>query len=292
MGDGEKSSRARQRRRNSQALNWHTWLQFMAAGKESCSLKSVLLVLALSPPASRRRAMGRYATLLTGPAGSGKSTLASALITHAQSSGRTVHLFNLDPAAERFEYSPSIDIKDLISLEDVMSEMNLGPNGGLIYCFEYLMDNLDWLSDQLAEYSDDYLIIDCPGQIELYTHTPLLSKFINILTSTYNYRVSACYLLESNFIDDVNKYFAGTLSAMSSMINLEVPMINVLSKVDLLKRGETGNSRSLIGRTGRTGKDLDRFLDPDPTLILSEANSRNPKFHNLNKAIVQLVSVE
>jgi GTPase SAR1 family protein len=233
--------------------------------------------------------MGRYATLLTGPAGSGKSTLASALITHAQSSGRTVHLFNLDPAAERFEYSPSIDIKDLISLEDVMSEMNLGPNGGLIYCFEYLMENLDWLSDQLAEYSDDYLIIDCPGQIELYTHTPLLSRFINILMSTYNYRVSACYLLESNFIDDVNKYFAGTLSAMSSMINLEVPMINVLSKVDLLKRGETGNSRGLIGRTGRTGKDLDRFLDPDPTLILSEATSRNPKFHNLNKAIVQLV---
>lgn len=80
--------------------------------------------------------MGRYACLLTGPAGSGKSTLASALITHAQASGRNVHLFNLDPAAERFEYSPSIDIKDLISLEDVMTEMDLGPNGGLVYCFE------------------------------------------------------------------------------------------------------------------------------------------------------------
>lgn len=32
-----------------------------------------------------------------------------------------------------------------------------------------------------------------------------------------------------------------------------------------------------------------RFLDPDPTLILSEANSHNPKFYNLNKAIVQLI---
>lgn len=252
--------------------------------------KSSILPVYFSQSISLLSPMGRYATLLTGPAGSGKSTLASALITHAQSIGRTVHLFNLDPAAERFEYSPSVDIKDLISLEDVMSEMDLGPNGGLVFCFEYLMQNLDWLSDQLSEYLDDYLIIDCPGQIELYTHTSLLSNFINILSTTYHYRVSACYLLESNFIDDVNKYFAGTLSAMSSMINLEVPMINVLSKVDLLKRGETGNSRGLIGRAGRTGKDLDRFLDPDPTLILSEANSRNPKFHNLNKAIVQLVS--
>lgn len=202
--------------------------------------------------------MGRYACLLTGPAGSGKSTLAAALITHAQASGRNVHLFNLDPAAERFEYAPSIDIKELISLEDVMEEMDLGPNGGLVYCFEYLMENLDWLSDQLSEYNDDYLIIDCPGQIELYTHTSLLSRFIDTLASSYNYRVSACYLLESNFIDDVNKYFAGTLSAMSSMINLEVPMINVLSKVDLLKRGDTGASRGLKSRAGPTGKDLDR----------------------------------
>lgn len=80
--------------------------------------------------------MGRYAILVSGPAGSGKSTFCSSLIAHAQSLGRNVHLFNLDPAAERFEYQPSIDIKELISLEDVMEEMNLGPNGGLIYCFE------------------------------------------------------------------------------------------------------------------------------------------------------------
>ena len=44
---------------------------------------------------------------------------------------------NLDPAAEEFEFEPDIDIKDLISLEDVMEEMGLGPNGGLMACFEY-----------------------------------------------------------------------------------------------------------------------------------------------------------
>lgn len=76
------------------------------------------------------------AVLVTGPAGAGKSTFCASLITHAQSLGRTVHLFNLDPAADKFEYPPSIDIKDLVSLEDVMDELQLGPNGGLIYCFE------------------------------------------------------------------------------------------------------------------------------------------------------------
>jgi hypothetical protein len=53
-----------------------------------------------------------------------------------------VHLFNLDPAAERFALpdgtamTPSVDIKDLISLEEVMEDLGLGPNGGLVYCFE------------------------------------------------------------------------------------------------------------------------------------------------------------
>lgn len=78
----------------------------------------------------------RYAVLVTGPAGAGKSTFCASLITHANTLGRQVHLVNLDPAAERFEYQPAVDIRDLISLEDVMEELEFGPNGGLVYCFE------------------------------------------------------------------------------------------------------------------------------------------------------------
>lgn len=84
--------------------------------------------------ASRRdrdRAM-RYAVLVTGPAGAGKSTFCSTLITHCHSIGRTVHLFNLDPAADKFEYEPSVDIRDLIGLQEVMEDLQFGPNGGLV----------------------------------------------------------------------------------------------------------------------------------------------------------------
>lgn len=231
--------------------------------------------------------MGRYAILVSGPAGSGKSTFCSALIAHAQSLGRNVHLFNLDPAAERFEFQPSIDIKELISLEDVMEEMNLGPNGGLIFCFEYLLDNLDWLDDELGQYNDDYIIIDCPGQIELYTHFPIMSRLVNILSGQYQFRICATYLLESQFMDDKTKYFAGVLSAMSAMINLEVPHINLLSKMDLVEKGEIGSE----AKKGRR-REMERYLDPDPLLLMDEVNSRtNPKFHSLNQALVQLVSI-
>ena len=80
----------------------------------------------------------RYAVLVTGPAGAGKSTFSNALITHLHASKRMGHLVNLDPAAssESFEYQPTIDIRELISLQDVMEELEYGPNGGLVYCFE------------------------------------------------------------------------------------------------------------------------------------------------------------
>lgn len=78
----------------------------------------------------------RYAVLVTGPAGAGKSTFSGSFLAHLQNSRRSGHLVNLDPAAEKFDYAPSIDIRDLVSLEDVMGELGYGPNGGLVYCFE------------------------------------------------------------------------------------------------------------------------------------------------------------
>jgi len=219
----------------------------------------------------------RYAVLVCGPAGSGKSTFCSSLIAHGQTMGRTMHLFNLDPAAEKFEYSPSVDIRDLIGLDEVMEDLDFGPNGGLIYCFEYLLENLDWLHESLGDYDDDYLIIDCPGQIELYTHFPIMTKLENLLTRQLDIRLCATYLLESQFMEDKTKFFSGVMSAMSCMINLECPHINILSKMDLVKGG-------------KSKRELSRFVDPDPTLLADEVNSRtNPKFHALNEAIVRLI---
>ncbi|TFY50697.1 hypothetical protein EVJ58_g10930 [Rhodofomes roseus] len=291
----------------------------------------------------------RYAVLVTGPAGAGKSTFCGALMTHLQTARRTGHLVNLDPAADAssFEYEPAIDIKDLIGLDDVMTELGYGPNGGLVYCFEYLQQNMDWLEEELGGYDDDYLIIDCPGQIELYTHHPFLPMLVRHL-NRLGIRTCAAYLIESQFMEDKYKFFrrvsailhcparalttpspcivsslGGVLSAMSAMVNLEIPWINVMSKMDLVMSSEND---AASGRNGiRTRKDIasdppivcallslagergrhenvsriasfgDQFLDPDPMLLVSapgsreEKTERNSRFHALNQAIVQLI---
>ncbi|GAB2271005.1 hypothetical protein Dimus_005859 [Dionaea muscipula] len=74
---------------------------------------------------------------------------------------RTMHVVNLDPTAERFDYHVALDIRELISLEDAMEELGLGPNGGLIYCMEHLEENLDdWLIEELENYLDDHYLLN------------------------------------------------------------------------------------------------------------------------------------
>lgn len=58
-----------------------------------------------------------------------------------------------------------LDVRDLISVDDVQEDKDLsfGPNGALVFCMEYLIENLDWLHEQLDEAEDDYFLFDCPG---------------------------------------------------------------------------------------------------------------------------------
>ena len=46
-----------------------------------------------------------------------------------------------------------------------MEEFDLGPNGGLVYCMEYLLANFSWLEDKLKQLGSQYVLFDCPGQV-------------------------------------------------------------------------------------------------------------------------------
>ena len=75
------------------------------------------------------------------------------------------------------------------------------------------------------------------------------------------------------------------------MVNLEVPWINIMSKMDLV----SSSSDAPEPRNGKRAiRDIARYLDPDPMLLVSARDGRdrqsgNDRFHELNRAIVQLV---
>ncbi|XP_054718107.1 GPN-loop GTPase 3-like [Uloborus diversus] len=221
----------------------------------------------------------RYCQLVIGPAGSGKSTYCSTIVKYCEDAQRVAKVVNLDPAAEYFDYQPIIDIRELIHLDDVMEDTDLhyGPNGGLVFCLTYFIENLDWLSEQLGEENDDYILFDCPGQIELYTHLDVMPKLVSHLHQM-EFNICGVFLIDSQFLIEPSKFVSGVMSALSAMVTLEIPHLNVLSKIDLLSK--------------HTRKQLERFLDPDLQLLLQEEEQAckwGKKFSKLNKAICNLL---
>lgn len=71
----------------------------------------------------------KHCQIVMGAAGAGKSSYCAAFQQHCLSTRRTVHIMNCDPAAEGLAYEPSIDIRELVSLDDVEETLDLGPNG-------------------------------------------------------------------------------------------------------------------------------------------------------------------
>jgi GPN-loop GTPase len=84
--------------------------------------------------------------------------------------GRKCSIVNLDPANDQTSYESALDVRGLVKLEEIMEDDKLGPNGGILYAMEELEHNIEWLEQGLGSLGEDYVIFDCPGQAELFTH--------------------------------------------------------------------------------------------------------------------------
>eukprot|EP00921_Rhytidocystis_pertsovi_P015596 GHVQ01024799.1.p1 GENE.GHVQ01024799.1~~GHVQ01024799.1.p1 ORF type:complete len:472 (+),score=79.12 GHVQ01024799.1:52-1467(+) len=209
----------------------------------------------------------RYGQVVIGSAGSGKSTYCSVLQNYCHAVKRICHVINLDPAAEHFDYSPVIDIRDLVCANDVMEELSLGPNGSLVYCLEYLMDNFEWLSEKISheindDADDEYVLIDCPGQVELYCHLPIMKNIVTQLERSCNCRLCVVYCLEGTWLEEASKVIAGEILALSAMMSLELPHVSIITKGDLLQiRTRTGGPKHSRAERGG-GEEDGRNMEP------------------------------
>ena len=178
-----------------------------------------------------------FGQLVIGPPGSGKSTYCTGMYDLLTSLGRDVRVINLDPACSpQLPYPCAIDIRSLITLQDVMDCYGLGPNGGIIYAMEHLATNIDWLRQQIAQLpSSAYLLFDFPGQVELYTCSAALDTLFQYLQSTSSH-LTAVHLIDSYHLHSPSTFLSAALLSLSSMCRLSLPHVNVLSKIDACER--------------------------------------------------------
>jgi GPN-loop GTPase len=136
--------------------------------------------------------------------------------------GRRVAVINLDPANDGYTYECAVDVADLIQLSEVMDFLHLGPNGGLVYCMEYLEQNADWLEHRLSSlHKETYLFFDCPGQVELYTHNKAVRDLFARLSKS-GHRLAAVHLADAHYCADPGKFVSVLLTSLSAMLQVGV----------------------------------------------------------------------
>lgn len=196
--------------------------------------------------------------------------------------GRKCSVVNLDPANEHTNYTCALDVRDIVRLEDIMRDEELGPNGGILYAMEELEHNLDWLEEGLNTLGEDYVIFDCPGQVELFTHhSSLRNIFFRI--QKMGYRMVVLNLTDSYCLTLPSLYISNLILSLRAMLQMDLPHLNVLTKIDKLASYDP-LPFNLDFYT--EVQDLSYLM---PHLEAESSVMKGSKFAGLNAAIVDLV---
>ncbi|KAG2120532.1 uncharacterized protein F5147DRAFT_756551 [Suillus discolor] len=219
-----------------------------------------------------------FGEVVCGAPGSGKSTYCHGKYQLFTALNRPISIVNLDPANDNIPYPCAINITSLITLQDVMDEHGLGPNGGILFCMEYLYANFDWLEARLQELgSDGYVLFDIPGQVELSTHHEALRYIVQRLTKI-GFRLAAVHLCDAHYVTDAAKYVSVLLLSLRTMLHLELPHVNVLSKVDL------------IAQYGDLDFSLNFYTEVQDLSYLENAlNTSSPRYTALTKELCSVI---
>ncbi|WP_290623704.1 MULTISPECIES: ATP/GTP-binding protein [unclassified Archaeoglobus] len=213
---------------------------------------------------------------VTGTAGSGKTYLTKAFADWLNLKNLDYMVVNLDPGADFVPYSADIDVREWFTLEDIMEKYNVGPNGAQIIGADLVSTLVDDIKDEIELTSSEYVLIDTPGQLELFT----LRESSRILIKALNPERSVMVYL---FDPVVSKTPSGFLSmlfmASSAVFRLEIPQVLVLSKSDILSENELERVMewSSDPETLYDSLDLERkTLNLELFLILKEAGFFRP----------------
>lgn len=173
-----------------------------------------------------------YQIFILGTAGSGKSYLTAALGEWIEYNEMTVTRVNLDPAAEWLPYSPDVDVRDYIDARKVMVEKELGPNAALIVSIDLLATRIEEIKSEIVTQKSNYVIIDTPGQLELFAFRHSGPLIANLLAK--GYKAASVFLIDSFFSTQVSNMLSALLLASSVQVRIRLPQLNVLSKSDLI----------------------------------------------------------
>ncbi len=162
--------------------------------------------------------------LILGPAASGKTLLTASFGTFLRERF-AISQANLDPGAGELPYVPDFDVRSSFTLQSVMREEGLGPNGAMLRA----MDRLAGMT--IPRFSADFVLLDAPGQLEPFVFRNAAANLVRRLPE-------ACCIYVIDATSPTQTLPSLMLYSLAAQFASGAPAVNVMNKVDLLTEGE------------------------------------------------------
>lgn len=172
---------------------------------------------------------------VVGTAGSGKSRFTAAMGRWLKERGLQNVTLNLDPGAEALPYGPDVDIRDWIRLSDVMDQYELGPNGAQVMAADLIALRVGEVQGALEGFRGPYVMVDTPGQTELFVFRESGRITMELLAPG---RSLIVFLLDPFLAKSPSAFVSMLMLSATTQFRFGVPVVNVISKRDLLKPEE------------------------------------------------------
>lgn len=171
------------------------------------------------------------AIFITGTAGSGKSLLTSRLLQWYRDNNAYPITLNLDPGAVSLPYDPDVDVRDYIDIATLMESYGLGPNGSLVMASDMIATKINDIQKEVDGLNPDYVIVDTPGQIELFAFRASGPYFV---ANMHADNKTTIFTFDGMLVSSPINFVSISLLASSVKLRLKTAQINVLTKRDLV----------------------------------------------------------
>ncbi|NXF65000.1 GPN1 GTPase, partial [Ciccaba nigrolineata] len=172
--------------------------------------------------------------LVLGMAGSGKTTFVQRLAAHLHGQRCPPYVINLDPAVRGLPFPANIDIRDTVKYKEVMKQYGLGPNGGIVTSLNLFATRFDQVMKfiEKRQNASKYVIIDTPGQIEVFTWSASGTIITEALASSFPSVV--VYVMDTSRSTNPITFMSNMLYACSILYKTKLPFIVVMNKTDII----------------------------------------------------------
>ncbi|MDW8092099.1 MAG: ATP/GTP-binding protein [Nitrososphaerota archaeon] len=200
----------------------------------------------------------RRLILVIGTAGAGKSCFSAAYSEWLRDNMQSVGIVNLDPAVMTLPYEPDIDVREMVDYERIMATKGLGPNAALISSLREVARERESLIAEVESLPVDYVIVDTPGQLELFVFRREGRIIARDLARCG--RSIIAYMIDPVVAVTPRGFASMVFLATSVYLTLPYPMILLLSKMDAVPK-------KYLRRVSRWAESIDAFeVDVDSSL--------------------------